>query len=449
MQSNLSSIIQANPEAYAARVRELEAQGLCTSDAQAAADAELIATHGTERTVAPGETYAVTTERGRNIGRVSSEWFSRPDDERFTSLPELYAFTKKAADESRATLLDVRGIRVDASRDNPDRLCLAFADETRGGRVQTDIAPTHWSFSQLSSLLGVPAGYMRKLPAPIAGINLQFALANFREEMVKAYVRQNGRTELRAATGPTYGRIPDHELVAAVQSLAGDGKGETRWKIPGVLDWSTMRYDPFAPVTKESTTLFASDRDVFLFLCDDTHPIEIGKLPNGDPDVVFRGFYAWNSEVGSKTIGIAAFYMRAACQNRNLWGVEGFREFTFKHSSGAPARFAREIMPALESFSNQGTGRLVAGVTAAKAAIVARTDEERSEFLGRQGFSKPQAKEIIARVLGEEQKAPESVWDFVQGITAVARGEGHQDERIDLEKRAGKLLDKVTDRAAA
>lgn len=402
-----------------------------------------IETQGIERTVKPGETFAVDTSRGGHNGRVSSEWYSRPDDQRFTSLDALYQHTKQAADESRATLLDVRGIRVDASRDNPERLNLSFPDETRGGLMQADIAPTHWSFSQLASLLGVPAGYLRKLPAPIAGINLQYALANFREELVKAYIRQNGRTELRAATGPTYGRILDHALVSAFQKVAGNGTGDTRWKIPGVLDWSTMRYNPFAEVTKESTTLFASDRDVFLFLVDDTHPITIGKLPNGDDDVVFRGVYAWNSEVGSKTIGVAAFYMRGVCQNRNLWGVEGFREFTFKHSSGAPARFAAEILPALESFSNQGTQRLLAGVRAAKGAIVANTDEQRTEFLAKQGFTKPETRSIIETVLREEQKAPESVWDFVQGITAVARKEGHQDERLDFEKRAGKLLDKV------
>lgn len=401
-----------------------------------------VVANGTERTISQGETYAVTVDRGSLNGRVSSEWYSRPDDQRFTSLAELYAHTKKAADESRAIMLDVRDITVHAAPDNPDRLELAFPDGK--GETCAGIAPNHWSFGQLCSLLSVPAGYVRRLPAAIAGINVQYALANFREELVKAYVRQNGRTELRAATGPNYGRIVDHELVSAIRKLAGDGTGETRWKIPGVLDWSSMRYDPFAPVTKESTTLFASDRDVFLFLVDDTHPIEIGKLDNGEPDVVFRGFYAWNSEVGSKTIGIAAFYMRAVCQNRNLWGVEGFREFKFNHTSGAPSRFASEIMPALESFSGAGTQKLIAGVNAAKGAIVAKTDEERTEFLIRQGFTKPQTKNILETVMGEEHKPAASVWDFVQGITAAARKEGHQDERLDLERRAGKLLDKVT-----
>ncbi len=87
------------------------------------------------------------------------------------------------------------------------------------------------------------------------------------------------------------------------------------WKVPGVLDWSSMTHNPYVDVTKETTTLYASDRDVFLFLVDDTHPIEAGRLSNGDPDLFFRGFYCWNSEVGSKTLGIASFYLRTVCAN--------------------------------------------------------------------------------------------------------------------------------------
>jgi hypothetical protein len=50
-----------------------------------------------------------------------------------------------------------------------------------------------------------------------------------------------------------------------------------------------------------------------------------------------RGFYCWNSEVGSKTLGIASFYLRAVCMNRNLWGVENFEQITIRHSKFAPA----------------------------------------------------------------------------------------------------------------
>ena len=162
------------------------------------------------------------------------------------------------------------------------------------------MAPTHWSFGQLCSLVGAPSSYLRQLPAPLAGINLQHGLLSHRAELVKTLEADDGRVELRAVTGPDYGRIWDHELVAAVMKIAGNGTGDTRWKVPGVLDWATMTHNPFVDVTKDTTTLYASDRDVFLFLVDDTNPIEAGRLPDGSPDLYFRGFYCWNSEVGSE-----------------------------------------------------------------------------------------------------------------------------------------------------
>jgi len=95
---------------------------------------------------------------------------------------------------------------------------------------------------QLSSLVGAPAAYWRQLPGPLAGINLQYGLTNLRAEQIKTMEVSDGRTELRAVTGPDYGRIYDHELVSAVQRIAGNGTGDTRWKVPGVLDWSTGIY---------------------------------------------------------------------------------------------------------------------------------------------------------------------------------------------------------------
>jgi len=202
------------------------------------------------------------------------------------------------------------------------------------------IAPTHWSFGQLASLVGAPATYLRQLPAPLAAINLQYELTSHRAELIKTLEVEDGRVELRAVTGPDYGRIYDHELVTAVQRIAGNGTGDTRWKVPGVLDWSTAIYNPHVDITRNTTTLYASDRDVFLFLVDDLNPIEAGRLPDGSSDLYFRGFYCWNSEVGAKTLGIASFYLRAVCQNRNLWGVEDFEEITIRHSKFAASRFA-------------------------------------------------------------------------------------------------------------
>ncbi len=46
-------------------------------------------------------------------------------------------------------------------------------------------------------------------------------------------------------------------------------------------------------------------------------------------------------------------------------------------------------------------------------------------------------------MLAEEGHPPASVFDFVQGITAVARTEPRQDVRLEVELKAKRLLDQV------
>src|ERR1035437_1026027 len=390
----------------------------------------------TEQPVSSG--FRIDVSRGERGGRVASAWFTRPDDERYLSLTDLHHAVRRRADRAQARTVESRFVRVEATRDNAERLALLVP-----GRDEP-IAPTHWSFGQLCGLVGAPSSYLRQLPAPLAAINLQHGLLSHRAELVKTLETDDGRVELRAVTGPDYGRIWDHELVSAVKKIAGNGTGDTRWKVPGVLDWNTMTHNPFVDVTKDTTTLYASDRDVFLFLVDDTHPIEAGRLPDGSPDLYFRGFYCWNSEVGSKTLGIASFYLRAVCMNRNLWGVENFEEITIRHSKFAAQRFAHDAAPALTSFADSSPAPFVAGIKAARERIVARSDDDRDSFLRKRGFSKSDTVKIIETVLHEEGRPPESVFDFVQGITALARGKAHQDARLELEGKAKSLLERAT-----
>ena len=376
--------------------------------------------------------YKVDTSQGTRDGRVSSQWFSRPDDERFLNLSDLRDHVALRSEPAVQTVVDVKDIRVKASMSDPEKMGLEFAG--------MEVTPTHWSFGQLSTLAGAPAGYIRKLPSTIAGINLQYGLQNLRSENAKLYYTDD---QLLAATGVEYGRVKDIELVDAVRRIAGDGTGDTNWKIPGMLDWSNGMYNPFVDPSKDTTTLYASDRDVFMFLVDDTHPIEIGKLKNGDPDLVFRGFYTWNSEVGSKSLGISTFLLRGVCANRNIWGQTDKHSMSIRHSKNAPSRFIQEVKPALIEYSNQSTTGILTSINQARETIVARNDDDRVNFLRKQGFSAKQATNIISTVVQEEDTKPESIWDFVNGITAAARSIKHTDDRLDMEKIAGRLMDKA------
>jgi hypothetical protein len=121
----------------------------------------------------------------------------------------------------------------------------------------------------------------------------------------------------------------------------------------------------------------------------------------------FRGFYGWNSEVDSKTLGIASFYLRAVCMNRNLCRLENFEEITIRHSKFAGQRFAHEAAPALTSFANSSPAPFVAGIKVARERIVACKDEDRESVLRKGGFSKSETTKIIVAVLGEENRKPE------------------------------------------
>lgn len=118
--------------------------------------------------------YRVDVSRGERVGRVASEWFSRPADDRYLSLSELQAAVRGRAERSRTRTLETAGIRVEANRDDAERLTLTLPGD------EVTLAPTHWSFGQLATMVGAPSAYLRQLPAPVAAINLQYGLSSNR-----------------------------------------------------------------------------------------------------------------------------------------------------------------------------------------------------------------------------------------------------------------------------
>lgn len=390
---------------------------------------------------------AVNLHAGEMRSELSDQWWKRPDDERFLSLADLEKHTAARYRASKSEVIANKDIHFVA----PEVTTFADTRKLKVGLPDgSEVNPTNWAFGQAASLAGAPGSYLRTLPSQLVADNLEWGLSRNRSvEDVKAYYMPpeadyagKGLGSLHAITGPTYGRIPDYEVVQALRQIAGNGTGDARWKVPGVMA-DFKNYDPNVPVTKETTTLFASDRDLFCFLVDDRHPVEVGKLPNGEPDYMFRGFYVRNSEVGLATLQIACMYLRSVCCNRLLWGVEGYEEIKIRHSSGAPDRFIAEAAPALRSFAEGSTAKLVEGVNAAKAAKVAQDDDEAAGWLRDRGLSSKRARAILAIVEAEEEHPARSAWDMANGITALARSIPHQDQRVELENTARTILDKI------
>ncbi len=347
---------------------------------------------------------------------------TRPEDQRYTSLEDLKTSVLTRKHESWTANPATVELRTVA---DADALRVSVYDPSKGERRL--LSPTNWSFGQLSQYAGAPASYMRKLPAELAAINLQWGLEKMALRDDALILGQtNGDNHLRAMTSTSYGRIWDHEVVDAVERVNEDG----RWKIPAA---SYTTKNP-----KRATTLYASDRDVFLFLVDPDHPIEVKG------ETLFRGFFAWNSEVGASVFGLSTFLYRYICDNRIVWGATDVQELRIRHTGGAPERFAYEGAKYLKRYAEETVQPIVRQIEAAQRFEIPKATEKTGveQWLQSRGFTSSVAKNSVAAAQAEEGDA-RSLWDIVQGVTAYARTIPHTDERVSLERQAGKLLELV------
>lgn len=365
----------------------------------------------------------VTVTQKASIGCVEDvhrQWASRPDDQRFLSVDELRAHVAARRERSIERSIPLEHVSVRASPGGGMMLTAGEAKATLN----------HFSFGQLCTRAKAPAGYLRSLPAELAQLPLQWSLEQAERADGKLLVTLpegmdvTRPAELRAITSPSYGRIWDLEVVDAVRRNCD----LTRWKVPAA---SYATKDP-----KRASTLYGSDRDVFMFLVDDQHPIAVPGEPG---NALYRGFYVWNSEVGDNTFGIATFLHETVCDNRRIWNVKDFTEIKIRHTAGAPDRFMREAAPFLTRYLEASTAGVRDLITSAQAKRVGETTKDVRDWLKTRGFTGPtitQAMEYAESIPGD----PRSLWNLDAGLTAVARNLSHTDARVDLERKSGALM---------
>ena len=352
--------------------------------------------------------------------QASHQWSSRPDDERFTSLTAMRSHFETIRNQSAEKVVPSRRLHA---LPTPDNKGIEIVGPNGHG-----YSPTHWSFSQVAALSEAPAGYLRTLPSPIAADCINYGLQYKRNiEDVGVLLQKNGDSVLRAATGPRYGRVWNADLLDHLVQRFGNGI-DGDWKVPG-------EFGKAVEVSKANTTLFAGDRDMFVFLADEQHRIELPNRRNGQSGALSRGFFLWNSEVGSATFGLATFLFDYVCCNRIVWGAEEFSEIRIRHTASAPDRYLDEMRPALIAYANGTASSVVKAIDDARAARLDDVDE----FLANR-FGKRMVQPLKLIHKAEEDRPIETRWDVVTAATAYARSIEHQDARVDLERQAGALL---------
>jgi len=360
------------------------------------------------------------------ISTVSREWATRPDDQRYTSLLDMEQHFATVRRNSVAQAVSSRRIAFKPTSQHDLTLSLD------GG---PDISPTHHAFGQLATLARAPAGYLRRLPAPFAADLLNYGLTfdrDIEDVGTLAYQPSSGQGRLRAATGPNYGRIWNHDIVRGLIDRVGD-EVSGDWRVPG-------EFGVRVPVTVENTTLYAADHNMFVFLADEDNRVEIKDRRAGEPGTLARGILIWNSETGDRTLGVVTVLFDYACRNRILWGVKGYDKLVIRHTAGAPDRWIEQVWPAIKAYQESSTKGITDAIEVAKNL---RLGDKVDEFL-RSRFSATFATAMQNRHMIEEGRPIETIWDAVTAATAVAREIPHQDRRVEVEASAGKILSLVT-----
>lgn len=360
---------------------------------------------------------------------ASNQWATRPADQRFETLQAL-------RDSVHSRRLRARSVDIDLPRIE------AKAD---GGRLVINsaiapVSPTHWGFSQLAGWLGAPAGYLRKLPVELTAQCLNDGIKKANRDTLKFMTLGNEGApgDLAAVTSQSYGRIWDADVCDAAGRIVERSGGKFH---------NPLAYD-MATGTPKPSGLYASDHDVFMFMIDGGSILEAGPRAK-----LNRGFFLWNSEVGARSFGLMTFLFNTVCGNHIVWGAQNVNKLVIRHTQGGPYRFDSEAYPTLREYVERDGAPELDAIRRAQVLELRELagvgleewqdnrPAELGAFLKRKGFNftSSEVKEAIVTAEKEEGRCA-TVWDLVQGLTAYARGFDFIDARVDLEQRAGKVL---------
>jgi len=352
-----------------------------------------------------------------NLYDANRQWAMRPPDERFPNLEVLQNFTaarKKSSTEAERVLNQVElKVLPEGS--------LIVNGNSPGAKL------SHWAFGQLCYSIGAPAKYLRALPPEIVQNCLSHGLGNSKYRC-KLLLRENCKDSdtqtqrvASAFTGPNYGRIWDADVVQQIT----DATKDSGWHTPPAQSISGS----------ENSGLYASDRDMFIFMVNDENPVEIGNAKLG------RGFFCWNSETGAASFGLTTFLYNYVCGNHIVWGAEEVREIRIVHKREALDRFHSLAIPRLNQFveDRDYDDSVKETVERAMSEPIAKDLGKTLEWFKDRPFTKSEITNAWDTGIAEGDDVT-TVWGMVQGLTASARSMPYTNWRVNLERRAGALL---------
>ncbi len=350
-----------------------------------------------------------------------NQWISRPADERFGSLEALHeATTHHKAAAVEAVGVDLRKLTV-AMRDFGDRML----EPVLIGETGKEARFTNHGFKQLATRIGAPANYLRTLPGELVTANFNYGLSHSDASDDALLFAKNGELRLRAALSGSYRRIWNADITERLLSMTA----------------LYPQWQPAPAAFDGSRGLYASDEDMFAFLVDNNRRI----FETGPAGGLSRGFMVSNSEVGTGSFVITTFMYEYVCGNHRVWGVSNQKELRIRHVGNADASAFDQLGVELTKYADGSAKDDEAAVTRMQTKVLASSKEELLDMvfgLRINGLSRRVIEQSyeLAETREDWYGNPRSVWGLTGGMTEVARDLPNANDRVALERAAGKVM---------
>lgn len=337
----------------------------------------------------------------QNLTRASQELFRRRPDECFESLSALADYCRRQQERSQEiwqppTTLSTRP-------EAADRLILTAGSD--GAFEMND-----WSFSQLCRLAGVGKETVNRLTPDTASLV-------FRETLPRGHKPLQLFTDgasLRSVHAASYTRLYNSHVLSVIQEFATD-------------------FQPPQKGFNGATGLYAGEQDLFCFLIDPAGWTEIGG------EAFAPGFFIWNSEVGSRSVGIETFWFQAVCANHIVWDAVEVVEFTRKHTANVRDALGeiRRIIEQLACKRDERRDGFVKAIEKAMETKLGDDAEEVKKVLAQQGVPRGLAKKALE--IAQEQSRF-TIFSLVDALTRLCRDMENAGERTEADQKVGQLL---------
>ncbi len=363
--------------------------------------------------------------------KASNQWATRPADERFDSLESLRDFTHAVRGRSATAKVDTAKLRVEA--DGSEIVVVGPS-----GKAATC---THSGFQGLATRAHAPAKYLRTLKPETAAQCLREGLEAHDDgsESQLLLTKPNGgdRFALRGVAGRAYKRIWNAEVADWALDLKDR---QPTWQFPepfrtasgetGIASWGQAD-------GQQVPTAYASDVDVFLFLCDYERSIDLG-----DKGQLARGFFIENPEIPGKTFKGTFFLFDSVCCNLIVWGVEELQEVSVKHVGQARRKAFEELAAQVRRYADESTEQQEQTIRQAMELQLGKDEDAVVKRLNSiDGLTRPTLREAFAIADGTARYGdPTTVWGMVNGLTEVSQRTVYADQRATIDRAAGKVL---------